>query len=428
MKQKVLVSMLVASLGLFSACGGSGSGGSSGPNLTDISALPKATSPMASAAAAQVVAKQEGLTKAATTGMAIQTTDATFFQPPEGKSRAACEMFNLVKGGVSQAAQADMILCFIQYMDSQGAFDNLVNEQGQAVNVYDGNYHVANLDITGLSAEESAPSRVKLKITKNTAGSITDFEMFMCWDNQGTLEQREYTRQTISGGTFTMGAKGMHEDQSGTGWHQVDVTGTLNSSSVFTNKTIAMRDVGNWSGNTNWQEGTLTQTPANFTFSGYRYGNWADAESGYTGTNGEQAYGAGEMLGDTSTNLNQLAMGDGAVNHAANGTWQQDGNQGTWEEAEDVAAWLGDTAAPVEPATDSPYHATAQAGTMPDIVTTQINIAFDADETWDCTDDVGQGIADLPQMDGQTMNAACSQYVSDHQWINCWEIFEQPQQ
>ena len=104
MKKTILVGLLVASMGLVAACGSSGSGGGgggTGPSITNVSSLPKATSPMATEAAAQVVEKQVGLTKAATTGMGLQSTNADFFTPAEDKSRAACEMFNLVKNGVS---------------------------------------------------------------------------------------------------------------------------------------------------------------------------------------------------------------------------------------------------------------------------------------------------------------------------------------
>jgi len=119
-------------------------------------------------------------------------------------------------------------------------FTGSSDASGQAINVYDGEWHIFNLNITN---DQGAPDKVKMKIVKNSAGSITSFTMFMCKQN-GTMTQTEYTDQTIDGQSFAMHGIGHFADSQWQGSHQVDVTGTLNSSGVFTQKTISSRNVG----------------------------------------------------------------------------------------------------------------------------------------------------------------------------------------
>ncbi|MFH1831002.1 MAG: hypothetical protein ABH871_09550 [Pseudomonadota bacterium] len=410
---------MITGFTFLAACGGSSSsGGGTGdtPTFTSLSDLPKATSPMASAAA-QVVAD---VSKAATTGMNLATTTADFFSADS--SRGACEVFNLVKEGISSAAQADMILCFTSYMNSQDSFQGLTDANGSAIDIYDGEWHIFNLSI---ESDNGAPDRVKMRISKNDAGSITSFEMFMCSLVNNTLVQNEYTGQTISGASLSMRGLGQFTDANGSGWHSVDVTGTLNADGYFTEKVIAVRNKGNWGGGMGWEEGTLTQTPGSFHFSGYRAGSWN--ENGDSGTHQEAGYSLGEMLGDTSTNIAQLAMGDGAVKYSSQGTYNNEYGQGTYGPDTGVDAWLGDTGLPVDPVTDSLFYNTASDGDLPTVQTTEIAFAFAANETWDCTDDVGVGIVDLPASSQANMDAACSAYMFNHNWINCWEIIEQQQ-
>jgi hypothetical protein len=413
--RNALVGGLIVSLVFFAACGGGSGGGTTSPTFTNMSELPKATSPMASSASAQAI--KDGA-KAATTGMNLQTTTEAFFNTTS--SRGGCEMFNLVREGVSSAAQADMILCYVDYMNNMDSFSNLVDQSGNPIDVYDGQWHIFNLDIVG---DEYAPDRVKMRIVKNAAGSITSFEMFMCANTPGGIVQNEYTRQSIDGTSFEMRAIGQQADAEGSGWHSVDVTGTLNSSGAYTQKAITVRNKGSWggAGNLSWEEGTVTQTPGNFTFSGYQAGNWQEGTA--NGTYGNSCYGLGEMLGDTSTELNQLAMGDGAAKYDISGTWSDPNGQGTYEEV-GTDAWLGDDASPVVPPSDSGFYNAANAGDLPTIQTQEITIGFGTGESWDCTDDVGVGIVDLPQAQQSAMNAACSEYVFDYGWINCYYIIE----
>jgi len=115
--------------------------------------------------------------------------------------------------------------------------------------------------------------------------------------------------------------------------------------------------------------------------------------TGGMGTSQEGAFSVGEMLGDTSATITNLAMGDGAVKVDGKYTWtsQGQGDPGEWDPSADVQAWLGDSAEIVTPASNSSFYATASAGTLPTIQTSPITIDFAASQVWDCSDDVANG-------------------------------------
>jgi len=394
---------------------GCGSGSSTGdtPQVTDLSQLPKATSPMASASAnlSRNITKGNG----ATTGLNIRTTDLTSFSYLS--SMGACNTFNMLKQGVNSASQADMILCFVSSLNnnfSSGVTD--ADGNPVTVDIYDGNYHIFNMNIVG---DTGAPDRVKMKIVK-TGNSITEFKMWMCKKTGAdVLYQNEYTDQAMSGSSITMNALGLYSEGGNSGRHYVHVTGSLDANRVYTTKTITTK---NWNTQsvdpTSWSETILTQTPGAFSFSGYNKGSWSSGEE--TGTYEDTSVGLGQMIGDTGA-LTALAMGDGAVKYTQGGT------SGAGEYSQSgTNPWNGDTTYPELPA-DNDYYATADADTytVPEVqatVSADTWIAFSADQTWDCTDDVGVGIYNMPESNYTTLATECSEYSFDHNWINCYTV------
>lgn len=403
----VIGALVLAATLAFAGCGGGSGGTDTGggtATISSISELPRATSPMASAAAS--ISKSVSM-KAASTGLNLWTTVVGSFDA--NSSRGACETVNLVKQAVGGAMQADMIICYVSTMNSLDSFAGLIDGNGNAIDIYDGEYHVFNLNMSG---DEYAPSRIKFKIAKNSSGSINLFEMFMCSNTPGGLVQNEYTSQAISGNSVTMRAIGQHSEEGSSGWHSVDLTGTLNSDRVFTQKEVISKDQGDYGGEAGaeWQEGTFTQTPGIFYY------------SGYSANSNRQSVGFsyGQMINDTSTNVSQLAMGDGAVQWTESGTYQgspySDGNTDSWD---------GDTTLPIDPATDSAYYNEANDGVMATVDVDGLDFAFAVSETWDCTDDVGTGIVDLPEVNASDIQAACTEYGSDnHEWIDCHSVFD----
>jgi len=402
--KKLLAGMAVLALAMVYGCGGGGvtNTGSDDATFGSIGDLPRATSPMTSTTTTSSMSKS--LAKAATTGLTLGSASEADFSA--NSSRGACEITNIVKESIGSAAQADQILCYVGTMND--SFDNLVDANGDAIDIYDGQYHIFNLNI---SDDDYAPDRIKMKIVKDSNGSITSFEMFMCANSPAGPVQNEYTSQEINGTAFTMRAVGNHADQEGTGSHAVDVTGTLNDSGVFVEKIITTANSGTWGSDQGASYGVLTQVPGEFDFSGYRYGSYQDPENG-EGSYEDAIYGAGELLNDTSANIQLLAMGDGAVQFSSAGLSGEE----EWVH-QDSEAWDGDTTLPVD---TNEFLEEALSGSLPDV--SDVSIAFATDETWDCTDDVGVGIVDLPAASQENLNTACSAYGFDHEWIHCWEV------
>lgn len=401
---KILPFVAIVSL-VAAGCGSSGTSTSSDtPTISDVSQLPKATSPMASATAN--LAKSAGTTfkaNAATTGISVRGGDEDDFD--YASSVGSCNTFNVVKQGISAASQADMILCYISQMNSN--FAGMTDSDGNVINIYDGEYHIFNLNMVG---DAGAPNRIKMKIVK-TGSSITDFKMWMCKLSGSTLYQNEYTDQAISGSTVNMTALGLFSEGENEGRHYVGVSGTLNASRVYTTKTITTKNYGGSVGSdpSQWSEAILTQTPSLFNFSGYNKG------SHQGGTHEDTAIGLGQMIGDTG-GLATLAMGDGAVKYAQSGT----SSEGTFTQ-NGVNAWNGDTTAP-EAAADNDYYTTAYASTYstPAVQTSAPTITFSTAQTWDCTDDVSAGIYTLPASNAATIATACAEYTFGHDYINCY--------
>lgn len=412
----VIVVLMIAGFVFYgSSCGGSSSSGDT-PEITSISSLPKATSPMASASASASISAAKGVLKGngATTGLNIRTTTSSSFSYLS--SIGACNNFNTLKQAIGSASQADMIMCYVSNMNS--AFVSTAGD----VDIYDGNYHIFNLNVTGGGEDGGAPARVKMKITKDSNGSITDFRMWMCSLNPstGALFQNEYTEQIISGVDLSMTALGMFSSSQSSGRHYVNVSGKLNTSRAYTEKTITTKDWNMETGSTtpnHWAEAIMVQTPATFQVSGYNKGSWSDG--GNLGTYEDKSTGLGEMLGDTG-GLTTLAMGDGAVKYSQSGTCTQCGDSGYSQSG--VNAWNGDTTAPEAAATND-YYSTASGYTYstPTVQSAAPSIEFSADQTWNCEDDVGVGILDMPQTTETAMATGCEAYTFDHNWINCYD-------
>ncbi|PIR16407.1 MAG: hypothetical protein COV46_08505 [Deltaproteobacteria bacterium CG11_big_fil_rev_8_21_14_0_20_49_13] len=336
---------------------------------------------------------------------------------------AACETFNVVKDSIVSAAQADQILCYVKSMND--SFVGLRDANGDDIDLYDGQPHIFNMSFAADEGEYSeGPSKIKMQIAKDSAGNIVSFKMFMCSNDTGTNVQNEYTDQTINGSAFSMAAIGNFVSAQWSGSHQVVVTGTLDANGAFTEKTISMKNTGGATGddsNTNWQEATLVQTPSAFTISGYQKGTYSN--EGNIGSYEQKAYGEGEMLGDTSAVITNLAMGDGAVNVDLQYTWSNPLGSGTYDPSAEVFAWLGDTLAAVNPTSDSSFYAAAAAGTIP-TAASSVSISFTAAQTWDCSDDEAVAV-DLPEISGSEMDAACSQYGSmSRGWIDCYSTIQ----
>ncbi len=394
--------VILLAIGL-SACGSNNSDetddSTSVVAFSDLSELPKATGPMA--AASESISTMDLNLEAATTGMVIGTTDSSFFS--SSSSPAACEMFNLFRESVISASQADMIICFVGHMNdyfSSGVTDEYGNSVSD-VDIYDGEYHIFNLTITG---DDGAPERVKMKLTKNATGSIESFEMFMCTLVGEDLAQNEYTSQTINDSNeLTMTARGQSQETDGSGWHAIVANGILDDSGAYLSKTIQITHSGEWGDyGPSWGVGTLVQAGSGYSFSGYR-ANLYNEEINY-----DAVYSGGEVLNATSSSPLLMALGNGAANHES--SWDSGG----------IDSWDGDTGLSVD---SNDYTSAASSETVPTVSETQESVAFEAAQRWDCSDDVSVGILTMPEVQYSEMAAACSEYSMERSWINCEDFF-----
>jgi len=381
------------------ACGSSETSELDTTAVLDLSQLPKATGPMADAS--ESISAMNLNLHVATTGMVIGTTDSSFFS--SSSSPAACETFNLFREAVTSASQADMIICFVGYMNDYFS-SGVTDEDGNPVSdidIYDGEYHIFNLTITG---DAGAPGRVKMKLTKNAAGeSIESFEMFMCALDGEDLVQNEYVSQTISDSNeLTMTARGQSQDTDGSGWHAVVAGGMLDDSGAYLSKTIQITHSGEWGDyGPSWGTGTLVQAGSGFSFSGYR-ANLYNEEVNY-----DAAYSGGEVLNATSSSPLLMALGDGAANHES--SWDIGG----------IDSWDGDTGLSVE---INDFTTAASTEEVPTVSETQESIAFEPAQGWDCSDDVSVGILTMPEVQFSDMMTACSDYSMEHSWIDCGNL------
>jgi len=289
------------------ACGSSSSSSSSSDEaaITDVGSLPKATSPVVGADGSLSVLPKS-LTSKSVSKMALGDYSNEAFDGTE--SRAACEAGNVLKESVSSAAQGDLILCYVQNVAQQNIDSGNLAEN--AIDLYDGEFHVFALAFDeNEEGDGQGPSKVRMKITKDADGNITDFVMQACGEGD---TQQEYLHQAISANAFTMSTKGVHVDDMGTFMHQVDVTGTLNSSGQFTDKEISIASTwdseGEQGGNSS---GTVTQDASTFTFTGSQAGTHGG------GSYGNQVYFQA-TVDDTNEDLDNydiglLGYGEGAV-------------------------------------------------------------------------------------------------------------------
>jgi len=373
-----------------------------------IDALPKATSPVVEDASGSYSFEEKSLFKSAATGMPLGELAESSFTA--ASSMAACETGNKLKQLVSDAAQGDMILCFIQAIAAANGFD--------ALDLYDGSFHTFTLDSGG--QDDDMPTLVKMRINK-TGDSITLFEMFAC---NGTT-QMNYLNQAISGNTFTMNDKGTYADTSEdgmsafTGAYQTDVTGTLNSAGRFTAKTVVSQNNGTEtfeaSDYTHQSKVTMEQGSDTFTLYGFDTGTYPG--EGVTGSYTNRGYGISQLIegnvDSTTYDIGLLAMGDGALQYNLTSVYAA-GDNGTWTD-EGTTSWDGDTLFDTD---SNDYTAGATAGTAPEVE--DISISFAGDEVYTCDDTPDATVT----VDPEAIMAACSAYSLGHTWINCYDIIE----
>lgn len=421
-----LIAILTASLGMMSCGGGSSStntatGDNSG--VTSVSNLPSATAAVTDGSDSSVSASLTRGLGSSETGMPMRGLSSDDFA---GTSKAACESYNMIKTAINQAAQGDLIQCYIT-----STFDSFA--EGEGIDIYDGEYHVFALDFTGSSFEEGeeeeeedaggGPSLIKFKIDRNSAGEITSFEMFACGDNGDSDEQSMYLLQTIDGNDFNMRTKNIGGFGNEVFYDSVTVSGTLSNGAFVDNlngeltpKVIRMQhQLENPDfGFDFWGDMTVTQYADEATISGDMEGS--DSFSDSSCTFGNSMYGSLSLVNTDSDTPLSFEMRDGAALTQHSGSCVGDDFSDSWDET-NTYAWEGITALDLDDASESVFHEDVVDADLPEL--SEPSISFDEDETYDCDSSEVEATVVFADL-GIDVNEACSDLELGHQHINCW--------
>ena len=391
-----------------------------GAAVNSIADLPKATGPVVDESSGSAFVAGLPAATAQTTSLVLGSLSNQSFD--SNSSMAACEIANMTRIAVESAAEADLVLCYVQ---------NIIdNNQNVGIDLYDGQYHTFALDF-GTPAgggtqppgpEETGPSKVKMKIVRD-GSTITEFEMFACTDGPSGPVQQEYTHQIIDGGDFSMTAKGMFSDPfGGTNAHQVQVSGHLDDVGQFVGKKdINLAHQSDWgNGGTGYGEMFVEQQPALLDLNGYDAGSWTFEESpGVQKTNNYSHRVTAEAeLFDLNQagavyEIGKLALGDGAAK-----VNMRDGDDFKWWDFTEIQGWDGETTQ-LDNVNPTTFIDKVRANDLP-VVADSVTIEFGPSETWDCSDPPEVTVS----VDQLAIDAACSALQLGHEWIDCRAAIE----
>jgi hypothetical protein len=413
-----------------SACGSSGSSGSSTAALNSIATLPAATGPVGGASSSSVAAVSESGVSllAAAAGVKVAGTSlATAFPASTTKSRAMCEIGNVLRETYTRAGQADKILCYVGKMEKAGLFTG---------NLYDGADHYFELTMNG-----SIAGRVKLNIAKAASGAITKFTEASCFGSGGPpTSQTEYVSLDISNpAAVSMTAINAdahsYTPPGGTASNQTFngrtvVAGAL-SGTTWTSKTITMDGAFSTTGAFTGSGGNhivVGQSSTGFTINSFNKGTFP--AGGFQGgcpavsmnfTNNFKAF----VQGIGMDSLTNLALGDGAGRASfSNSPTASDGvtvpgGCSTFTQTA-IGSWLGDT----QMSTGSnAFTAQATASALDlsnsDLVSSG-GLAFSGSQVWNCSAATSFTSVTIPAAIITDFAATCDkQFGGGGDWVNC---------
>lgn len=339
----------VIGVAFINACGSDSSSG-----ISDLASLPKATAEVSSSSISKD--KRNIQLFAASTGVLMSNFDNVTWSGGS-HSRSFCEVGRIARNAYMQAAEPDKILCYIGVMKSNGAF---------ASDVDDGNYHYYNVAGAG---DGGSGIKVKFKIVKS-GGNIQLFEMFMC---QGGDTQTGYVVEDLSNlSAASITSVNTGTFSGGTYASRVGVSGAATTAGAWTSKAIEYSSYNTQTSGgagTFSQKATVTQLADRLTVSAFMSGSYGSS------TFENRMYGVMQILGDSS--LDTFALGDGSAKYSLSHT------EGGTQTYSNTSSWLGDTRAPLSPASSGEQYATANAATLRSIES--VSISYASTETWDCT-------------------------------------------
>lgn len=211
--------LLAGAVVALAACGGGSAapgGGGDSPVAVEIPALGEISGlPFASGVVVTGSSNVAAALKAKPDSWVAKTFNLTTDTFTTGNSRLACEYRNMAGNVVGSWALPDQALCIIK--------DNLASFTSPD----DGNYHYMSTGATG----DGIPSKIKFKVTKDSGGTITNYEEFTC---DSADSQLTYVAYVIDGAAMTATLRSIRSSEPQR--MQVDLTATLNASAEYTAK------------------------------------------------------------------------------------------------------------------------------------------------------------------------------------------------
>lgn len=369
-----IVSLLISiSFVCFSLGCSSDSSGDATLAGSSIASLPANTDPVA-ATTSQGLAKQAIDALAAVTGLKLSEW-ANTANWQAGNSRAMCEVGQALKEALSEAMNPDKIKCYVGAVHSSGGLGNVTIDDGSDV----------FFRLVNFPENPNMQPRIKLKITKDATGRINRFEMWSCFEFDGTnYSQSEYILQTI-GTDRSVSSYSKHAGSSGSETYGgiSNITGVLNDSFQWTSKSMSLQRSWTDGSASNSQDVAVTQKSGSFVVNGYNAGSWGqDIFS--------NAFYA-EVQGLNLSNPKDIALGDGSASYNLDWCFDSNSNSscadeggGNRHQSVNIDSWNGDTRANLGTASDGDYHSAVASATVP-TVSTVAAVNFTGDEVWDCS-------------------------------------------
>lgn len=369
MLKRILITIPL-SLALIACSSDSGSDSVSG---TMISNLPANTDPVTSNSSSGLTQKAINAL-AAVTGLNLSSwSDTSNWQA--SNSRAMCEVGQALKESLSEAMNPDKIKCYVGAIQASGGLSGINIEGGS--DVY--------FKLTNFPENPSMEPRIKMKITRDSLDRINHFEMWSCFDHNGSnYVQSEYALQTIDA-NLAISSYSKHVGTYGSNSYggASTVTGQLDSGFNWTSKSMTLQRYHSGSGSSHSQSLSVTQNSSSFIVSGYNAGSWGqDIFS-------NSFYAAVQGLNMSSPK--SIALGDGSANYNLDWCFDSDSDDDCSDESggnrhtsSTIDSWNGDTRENLGTASSGDYYSLVSSATVPPVSSVSA-ISFSGDEAWDCS-------------------------------------------
>lgn len=365
-----------------------------------INDLPKITDPVVGSAG--VYSKIQAQSSASQ-GTKLSEIGQKDWSEQGGLEPASCEVANIYKEMLNNAAESTSIQCHLNAMPTS---------------IFDGKYHLFDMDDQKNDrrdsgehqpANQETPNsfRVKIKASKDSNGSIRNFEVFACSDGKQEMYAKQSIDEKGSSITLVFNRRDNRGSESFSGQGVMTATGTINSQGQWTSKHVeaTMVESGSQYHDSDGSGAQIIATNSSGKLMLDEFGDHILISGGRTGTFGEESFterfnsAAGVILPTDPDDIFGRQLTDGTAKHIS--------------ARNQLASGFKHWGADLKPAETSPW--ASLVGDPPELV---ISIpSFAADQKWDCTGEFEKMTMD-PGTDQQHQQCEIQR---QHEFVNCWQ-------